>query len=229
MPWDASTSRITPSHAARLADLVAEVDVAGGIDEIHDIAVPLEAHVLCLDRDTPLAFEIHRIEELGAHVARVYGARHLEETVGERRLPVVDMGDDAEAADAVEIGQGSHSRGWRADQRILPDRAVLPVTHPVACSGFRERFYVANIKSQKKRNLQNERRRERNKAVRSELKTRVKLATAAVESGAEDADALVQAAQKRLGKAGAKGIVHKNQAARRISRMMRRAHTTTES
>jgi ribosomal protein S20 len=39
----------------------------------------------------------------------------------------------------------------------------------------------------------------------------------------------VQAAQKRLGKAGAKGIVHKNQAARRISRMMRRAHTTTES
>ena len=88
---------------------------------------------------------------------------------------------------------------------------------------------MANIKSQKKRNLQNERRRERNKAVRSELKTRVKLAGAAVDSGAEDADALVQAAQKRLGKAGAKGIVHKNQAARRISRMMRRAHTTTES
>ena len=77
---------------------------------------------------------------------------------------------------------------------------------------------MANIKSQKKRNLQNERRRERNKAVRSELKTRVKLATAAVESGADDADELVQAAQKRLGKAGAKGIIHKNQAARRTSR-----------
>jgi small subunit ribosomal protein S20 len=88
---------------------------------------------------------------------------------------------------------------------------------------------VANIKSQKKRNLQNERRRDRNKAVRSELKTRVKLATAAVESGAEDADELVKAAQKRLNKAGAKGIVHKNAAARRTSRLMRRAHTTTES
>jgi small subunit ribosomal protein S20 len=87
---------------------------------------------------------------------------------------------------------------------------------------------VANIKSQKKRNLQNERRRDRNKAVRSELKTRVKLATAAVESGAEDADELVKAAQKRLNKAGAKGIVHKNAAARRTSRLMRRAHTTTE-
>ncbi len=88
---------------------------------------------------------------------------------------------------------------------------------------------MANIKSQKKRNLQNERRRDRNKAVRSELKTRVKLATAAVESGAEDADELVKAAQKRLNKAGAKGIVHKNAAARRTSRLMRRAHTTTEA
>jgi small subunit ribosomal protein S20 len=88
---------------------------------------------------------------------------------------------------------------------------------------------VANLKSQKKRNLQNERRRERNKGVRSELKTRVKLATAAVEAGADDSDELVQAAQKRLGKAGAKGIVHKNQAARRTSRMMRRAHSATES
>ena len=88
---------------------------------------------------------------------------------------------------------------------------------------------MANIKSQKKRNLQNERRRERNKGVRSELKTRVKLATTAVESGADDADTLVQAAQKRLGKAGAKGIVHKNQAARRTSRMMRRAHTVADS
>jgi small subunit ribosomal protein S20 len=88
---------------------------------------------------------------------------------------------------------------------------------------------VANIKSQKKRNLQNERRRDRNKAVRSELKTRVKLATAAVESGAEDADALVQAAQKRLGKAGAKGIIHKNAAARRTSRLMKAANKAVDS
>jgi small subunit ribosomal protein S20 len=88
---------------------------------------------------------------------------------------------------------------------------------------------VANIKSQKKRNLQNERRRERNKGVRSELKTRVKLATAAVEAGSDDAPELVQAAQKRLNKAGAKGIVHKNQAARRTSRLMRRAHSSANS
>ena len=87
---------------------------------------------------------------------------------------------------------------------------------------------MANIKSQKKRNRQNERRRDRNKAVRSELKTRVKLAAAALATEAEDSQELVQAAQKRLGKAAASGVIHKNQAARRTSRMMKRAHTTSD-
>ncbi len=105
MPCDASTSRITPSHAASdRDDLVAEVDVAGRVDQVDDVAVPLEPHVLGLDRDAALALEVHRVEVLGAHVARVDGAGQLEEPVGERRLPVVDVGDDAEAADAVERG-----------------------------------------------------------------------------------------------------------------------------
>jgi small subunit ribosomal protein S20 len=82
---------------------------------------------------------------------------------------------------------------------------------------------MANIKGQVKRNRQNETRRLRNKAVRSELKTRVKLAGEAVEAGAEDAPNKVRLAQKRLDKAGAKGRIHKNQAARRTSRMMKRA------
>ena len=84
---------------------------------------------------------------------------------------------------------------------------------------------MANIKSQKKRNRQNERRRDRNKAVRTELKTRVKVASAALATDADDAHELAQAAQKRLGKAASAGIIHKNQAARRTSRMMRRAST----
>ena len=88
---------------------------------------------------------------------------------------------------------------------------------------------MANIKSQKKRNRQNVRRHERNKAVRTELKTRVKIANTAVEHGADDADELVQVAQKRLNKAGAAGIIHKNQAARRTSRMMKRAQSATSS
>jgi small subunit ribosomal protein S20 len=82
---------------------------------------------------------------------------------------------------------------------------------------------MANIKSQKKRNIQNETRRVRNKGVRSELKSRVKVADAGIASGAEDAADLVRVAQKRLGKAASKGVIHKNAAARRQSRLMRRA------
>ncbi len=81
---------------------------------------------------------------------------------------------------------------------------------------------MANIKSQIKRNKQNEQRRVRNKAVRSELKTRTKAATSAAEQGAENADELARLAIKRLDKAAAKGIIHKNQAARRKSRLVKR-------
>jgi small subunit ribosomal protein S20 len=83
---------------------------------------------------------------------------------------------------------------------------------------------MANIKSQKKRNIQNEKRRVRNVAVRSELKTRVKGAQTAAETDAEDAQAQLELAQKRIGKAGAKGIIHKNAAARRTSRLMKAAN-----
>ena len=83
---------------------------------------------------------------------------------------------------------------------------------------------MANIKSQKKRNRQNEKRRVRNKAVRTELKTRVKNAREALTAGEEGAEELVRVAQKRLDKAGAKGVIHKNAAARRTSRLMKRGN-----
>ena len=82
---------------------------------------------------------------------------------------------------------------------------------------------MANIQSQKKRNRQNEKRRLRNKAVRSELKTRTKVATTAITNGEADASEAVKAAQKRIDKAAAKGVIHKNAAARRTSRLMKRA------
>ena len=80
---------------------------------------------------------------------------------------------------------------------------------------------MANIKSQIKRNRQNEKRRLRNKTVRSELKTRVKAAQTAADAGAADAPEKSRQAQRRLGKAAAKGTIHKNAAARRTSRLMR--------
>lgn len=80
---------------------------------------------------------------------------------------------------------------------------------------------MANIKSQIKRNRQTIVRRERNKAVRSELKTREKAVVAAAAAG-EDADELLRTAQKRLDMAAQKGVIHKNEAARRKSRLIAR-------
>jgi small subunit ribosomal protein S20 len=79
---------------------------------------------------------------------------------------------------------------------------------------------MANIKSQIKRNRQNEREYARNKAVRSELKTRTKQAVAAAEAGdAVRAEELLVVAQKRFDMAVSKGVIHKNTAARRKARL----------
>lgn len=80
---------------------------------------------------------------------------------------------------------------------------------------------MANIKSQIKRNRTNEAARERNKAVRSEVKTRTKSAEAAIASGADDAAELTTAAIKAIDTATTKGVYHRNAAARRKSRLMR--------
>jgi small subunit ribosomal protein S20 len=80
---------------------------------------------------------------------------------------------------------------------------------------------VANIKSQIKRNRQNQVRHDRNKAVRSEIKTRVRGAVAAAEAGDDDAQDQARLAVKRIDMAAAKGVIHKNQAARRKSRLMK--------
>ena len=82
---------------------------------------------------------------------------------------------------------------------------------------------MANIKSQKKRNLTNQKAAERNKAVKSELKTRVK--TASGSAGTDQQDENVRLAVKRLDMAAAKGVIHKNQAARRKSRLMKKLNT----
>jgi small subunit ribosomal protein S20 len=84
---------------------------------------------------------------------------------------------------------------------------------------------VANIRSQIKRNRQTVKRQARNKSVRSELRTRTKTAITAVDEGAENAEESLRLAIKRIDKAAAKGVIHKNQAANRKSRLMRRAAT----
>jgi small subunit ribosomal protein S20 len=85
---------------------------------------------------------------------------------------------------------------------------------------------VANIKSQIKRNRQNEGARLRNKGVKSELKTAVRRFRAAADSGdAEAATTAMRNAAKLLDKAASKGVVHANQAANRKAAMANRANS----
>lgn len=81
---------------------------------------------------------------------------------------------------------------------------------------------MANIKSQIKRNLQNEKRRVRNKGVRSELGTRTRRAVATAEAGTDGHEEALRLAVKRIDQAASKGVIHRNTAARRKSRLMRR-------
>jgi small subunit ribosomal protein S20 len=81
---------------------------------------------------------------------------------------------------------------------------------------------VANIKSQKKRNLTNAKAHDRNKAVKSELRSRVKAAESTI---GEDANAeAVRMAIKKIDSAAQKGVIHKNTAARKKSRLMRKVN-----
>jgi small subunit ribosomal protein S20 len=83
---------------------------------------------------------------------------------------------------------------------------------------------VANIKSQIKRNLQNEKARQRNISVRSALKTSIRRFTEAAEAGdTEKAKALAAEANRNLDKAASKKVIHKNQAANRKSAIAKKA------
>ena len=82
---------------------------------------------------------------------------------------------------------------------------------------------MANIKSQIKRNKQNEKRHERNKAVKTGLKSSIRKFREAADAGdKEQAVALGREATKKLDKAASKGVIHKNQAANRKSSIAKR-------
>jgi small subunit ribosomal protein S20 len=81
---------------------------------------------------------------------------------------------------------------------------------------------VANIKSQKKRILTNAKAAERNKAVRSELKSRMKAAVSTI--GEDGNEEKVTAAIKKIDMAAQKGVIHKNAAARQKSRLMKKVN-----
>src|SRR5690606_3439348 len=84
---------------------VREVDVAGRIDEIEDVLLAVagavgQPHGLKFDGDTPLAFQLQAVQNLLLHLPLGQPARAFQKAIGQRRLAVVDVGDDAEIADA---------------------------------------------------------------------------------------------------------------------------------
>ena len=82
---------------------------------------------------------------------------------------------------------------------------------------------MANIKSQIKRNKQNEKAHQRNKAVKSALRTNVRKFREAADAGnVEEAAVALRVASRQLDKAVSKGVIHKNQAANRKSAIARR-------
>ncbi|MEL7157085.1 MAG: 30S ribosomal protein S20 [Actinomycetota bacterium] len=85
---------------------------------------------------------------------------------------------------------------------------------------------MANIKSQIKRNRQNEKRRLRNRAVRSDLRTHQKSAVDA--AGTDEETEALKEAIKRIDKAASKGVLHKNKAARQKSRLVARVRAAAE-
>ena len=80
---------------------------------------------------------------------------------------------------------------------------------------------MANIKSSEKRNRQNQKRAAANRVWRSASRTAVKKARTAVESGDPNAAELVRNAERALSRAATKGVIHKNNASRRQSRLMK--------
>jgi small subunit ribosomal protein S20 len=107
---------------------------------------------------------------------------------------------------------------------LYPGRVIVRLTGligpigPAARTDPERGFRVANIKSQIKRNQQNEKARLRNKAVKSSLKTSIRKFREAAESGdMEETGAALRAACRQLDKAASKGVIHKSQAANRKS------------
>ena len=87
---------------------------------------------------------------------------------------------------------------------------------------------MPNIKSQKDRVIQAEKEAAHNKAIKSNLKTVVKKANAAIVADAADKDAVIKAAVKAIDSAKSKGVLHKNTAARKVSRLAKRANKAAE-
>ena len=99
----------------RPGNLVAEVHVPGGVDEIEQVGFAvrgpeIQGDALRLDGDAPLPLQVHGIEHLVGHLPFAQRAAMLNEAVGKGRLAVIDVGDDGKVANVVEALQHGVTR-----------------------------------------------------------------------------------------------------------------------
>ena len=99
-------------------DLIVEVHMAGGVDEVELVGVPVlglivEPHRPGLDGDAPLLLQVHVVQELGLHLPLGDRPTQLNEPVRQRRLAVVDVGNDGKISDFGLV---------RHDRKIPPER-----------------------------------------------------------------------------------------------------------
>ena len=94
------------ARGERTRHLVAEVDVTRRVDQVELVVFPVlrfvaETDRARLDGDAALAFEVHIVEDLFLHLVQIKRPGLLEDAVGKRRFPVVDMRDDREIANVL--------------------------------------------------------------------------------------------------------------------------------
>ena len=244
----------------RAGDLVAEVDVAGRVDQVEDVAVRRSTRTFCalmvMPRSRSMSIESRYCSRMRRGSTAPVISRMRSDSVD---LPwstwlmmeKLRMRSTATGPLAV-AGGGTVCRSYRPRPRFpvawpgpfgagagrwpVPLQVLAATCYSVSprSGGLPSRrrplfetpriAHVANIKSQIKRNRQNEKRRLRNKSVRAEMRTRTKNAMAAAEDGAEDSAEVLRLAVKRIDKAAAQGVIHKNTAANHKSRLVRRVN-----
>ncbi len=121
----------------RAADLVGKIDVAGRVDQVEVVDLPVARLVvqrggLRLDGDAALALDVHRVEQLGFHLALGQAAAALDQAIRQRRLAMVDVRDDREISDVVHREKRFNARppGWRAGPGRQQKRARPQETRP---------------------------------------------------------------------------------------------------
>ena len=117
------------------AHFIGEVDMTRRVHQVEDIGLAIgrlvvEPDGLRLDRDPALALDVHIIEHLALHLPLGQPAGREDQPVGERRLAVIDMGDDGEVTDFAEVG---HCGGALAKR--MPRVSPLLLQSPLPLAG----------------------------------------------------------------------------------------------